>query len=59
MAVFWVVVPCSLAEAYQGFRGPCCLHHQDGGGRAVTRVEQVGHSPQAQYLLGRKMNKKN
>jgi hypothetical protein len=28
MAVFWVVVPCSLAEVYQRFRGPCCLHHQ-------------------------------
>jgi hypothetical protein len=29
MAVFWVVVPCSLVEVYQRFRGPCCLHHQD------------------------------
>jgi hypothetical protein len=28
MAVFWVVAPCSLAEVYQRFRGPCCLHHQ-------------------------------
>jgi hypothetical protein len=28
MAVFWVVVPCSLVEVYQCFRGPCCLHHQ-------------------------------
>jgi hypothetical protein len=28
MAVFWVVAPCSLVEAYQRFRGPCCLHHQ-------------------------------
>jgi hypothetical protein len=28
MAVFWVVVPCSLVEVYQRFRGPCCLHHQ-------------------------------
>jgi hypothetical protein len=25
MAVFWVVVPCSLVEVYR-FRGPCCLH---------------------------------
>jgi hypothetical protein len=23
MAVFWVVVPCSLVEVYQRFRGPC------------------------------------
>jgi hypothetical protein len=28
MAVFWVVLPCSLVEVYQRFRGPCCLHHQ-------------------------------
>jgi hypothetical protein len=36
MAVFWVVVPCSLVEVYQRFRGTCCLHHHgddddDGG----------------------------
>jgi hypothetical protein len=28
MAVFWVVVPCSLVEVYRRFRGACCLHHQ-------------------------------
>jgi hypothetical protein len=28
MAVFLVVASCSLAELYQRFRGPCCLHHQ-------------------------------
>jgi hypothetical protein len=28
MAVFWIVVPCSVVEVYQRFRGPCCLHHQ-------------------------------
>jgi hypothetical protein len=27
MTVFWVVAPCSLAEVYQRFRGPCCLDH--------------------------------
>jgi hypothetical protein len=27
MAVFWVVVPCSLVEVYQRFKGPCCRHH--------------------------------
>jgi hypothetical protein len=31
-AVFWVVVPCSLVDIYQHFRGACCLHHQDDGG---------------------------
>jgi hypothetical protein len=28
MAVFWLVVSCSLVEVYQRFRGPCCIHHQ-------------------------------
>jgi hypothetical protein len=28
MDVFWVVVPCSLVEEYQRFRGRCFLHHQ-------------------------------
>jgi hypothetical protein len=28
MAVFWVVVPCSLVEVYRRFRGPCCFHNQ-------------------------------
>jgi hypothetical protein len=36
MAVFWVVVPCSLVEVNQHFRGTCCFHHQGhrpyGGG---------------------------
>jgi hypothetical protein len=27
MAVFWVVVLCSLVEVYRSFRGSCCLHH--------------------------------
>jgi hypothetical protein len=28
MAVFWVVMLCSLVEVYQRCRGLCCLHHQ-------------------------------
>jgi hypothetical protein len=28
MAVFWVVMLCSLVEVYQCVRGSCCLHHQ-------------------------------
>jgi hypothetical protein len=38
MAVFWVIVPCSLVVVYQRFRGPCCLHHQgdDDGGIKVN-----------------------
>jgi hypothetical protein len=42
MAVFWVLAPCSLAEVYQRFRGPCCLYHQgdhrpDDGGSNFSR----------------------
>jgi hypothetical protein len=29
IAVFWVIVLCSLVEVYQRFGGACCLHHQD------------------------------
>jgi hypothetical protein len=25
---FWVVVSCSMVQAYRRFRGVCCLHHQ-------------------------------
>jgi hypothetical protein len=28
IAVFWVVVPCSLIEVYRRLRRTCCLHHQ-------------------------------
>jgi hypothetical protein len=27
MAVIWVVVPCSVVEVHQHFRGVYCLHH--------------------------------
>jgi hypothetical protein len=26
--VFWVVLPCSLADICQRFSGACCLHHR-------------------------------
>jgi hypothetical protein len=28
MAVFWIVVPCSLVEVYRRFGGTCCLYYQ-------------------------------
>jgi hypothetical protein len=30
MAVFCVVVPCSLVEVHRRFRGSCCPRHQGG-----------------------------
>jgi hypothetical protein len=43
MAVFWVVAPCSLGVVYQGFRGPCCLHHRpdDGGSKDPRNVDKL------------------
>jgi hypothetical protein len=37
MAVFWIVVPCSLEEIYRRFSGVGCLHHQgdDGGSKRL------------------------
>jgi hypothetical protein len=50
MAVFWVVIPCSLVEVYQRFRGPHCLHHQGDGSH---RPDDVGATTQktARYKL--------
>jgi hypothetical protein len=45
MAVFWVVAPCSLVEAYRLFRGACCLHHQ--GNRPTRR-----YNPEDSHLYG-------
>jgi hypothetical protein len=47
MAVFRVVVPCSLVEVYQRFRGAYSLHHQgdDGGSHENLKshiVEKFG-----------------
>ncbi|KDR17968.1 hypothetical protein L798_08072 [Zootermopsis nevadensis] len=42
MAVFWVDVPCSLAEDYRRFRGRCCLHHQDYHHLQSKYVEELG-----------------
>jgi hypothetical protein len=44
MAVFSVVVPCSVVEVYQRFRGPCCLHQQgdnDGGSKDLWNVGKL------------------
>jgi hypothetical protein len=32
MAVFWVVVPCSLVELYRRFRGTFCLTRRSDDG---------------------------
>jgi hypothetical protein len=42
ITVLRVLLPCSLVEVYQGFRGTCCLHHQgdslDGGATIQQRA---------------------
>jgi hypothetical protein len=38
MAVFWVVVPCSLVEVYRRFRGACCLHRQGDEGSTSQKT---------------------
>jgi hypothetical protein len=50
MAVFWVVVPCSLVEVYQRFRGPCCLHHQ-GDEYFVLTAMRTSNPTISTYLL--------
>jgi hypothetical protein len=47
MAVFWIVVPCSLVEVYQCFRGACYFHHHgnhlvDGGiGGCIVLLQNI------------------
>jgi hypothetical protein len=62
MAVFWVVVPCSLVEVYQRFRGPCCLHiialMMEASRTSVTLVNFYQttrrRNPEYSYLLPHK-----
>jgi hypothetical protein len=49
IAVFWVVTPCSLAEVYQRFRGPCCLHHQ--GDDSSARLHGATTQKTAIFIL--------
>jgi hypothetical protein len=41
MAAYWIVAPCSLAECYHRFRGPCCLHHQGAQMMAAAKTSQT------------------
>jgi hypothetical protein len=43
MAVFWVVVLCSLVEVYQCFRRPYCHHHQ-GDEIIMLMIDQIRHA---------------
>jgi hypothetical protein len=49
MAVFWVLVTCSLVQVYQRFGGPCCLHHQ-GDDRDVTEQVRNIHNMSFRHL---------
>jgi hypothetical protein len=41
MAVFWVIVPCSLVEVCHCFRGAYCLHHQGDHSEMLTYFYQT------------------
>jgi hypothetical protein len=45
MAVFWVVKPCSLVEAYRHFKGVSCLHYQGGYSAKQPIRQPSSHSP--------------
>jgi hypothetical protein len=49
MAVFWVVVPCSLVEVYQHFRGACCLHHQGDEAESTSETTLVNFIQTTQW----------
>jgi hypothetical protein len=43
MAVFWVVVSCSLVEVYWRFRDAYCFHHHhpDGGSKNLQNIGRL------------------
>jgi hypothetical protein len=43
MAVFWLVLPCSLVEVYRRFSRDCCLHQEgdDGGSKHLLNVGKL------------------
>jgi hypothetical protein len=45
MAVFCVVVPCSLVEVYGRFRGACCLYHLPDYTAQQPRRQPSSYSP--------------
>jgi hypothetical protein len=48
MAVFSVVVPCSLVQVHSRFRGTCCLHHHGDH-----------YNPEDSHLHGHRMTTTN
>jgi len=44
--LFWVVTPCSVAEGYQRFGGPCCLQLH-GEEKAQSQLRR----PRIEYIL--------
>jgi hypothetical protein len=51
MAVFWVVVSCSLVEFYRYFRGPCCLNHQGDNGGSIALMMDSARTSEMSKLL--------
>jgi hypothetical protein len=53
MAVFWVVVPCSLVEVYRRFTGAYCFHNQ--GDPPVNAYQTIRHNnPEDSHLHTRR-----
>jgi hypothetical protein len=56
MTVFWVAAPCSLAEVYRRFRGPCCLHHQ---GDEIALIMEQGSTSEASDTFSQTTRRKH
>jgi hypothetical protein len=52
MAVFEVVVPCSLVEVYRRFRGTCCLHRV----ALITDAVSISKTSIKFYQIARRNN---
>jgi hypothetical protein len=52
MAVFWVIVSCSVIEVHWHFRGACCIHHH-GSARLLPgcTAKQPRKQPSSKFYL--------
>jgi hypothetical protein len=59
MTVFWDVVPCSLVEVYQCFRGVYCIHYQGDDSSQCTGLHRLGLVAQIMFRFGPGSNNTN